>query len=260
MDDPLAQRSWWNLPNIWEDVEYDITPIYALQAATTNMSRLEPRECIGSFIDPLNVTRSVVVVAANISSHENNGTSLIDGWITGWDIWSASNSWICAVHAYGTDKMCTRTYADTFADRWMVGGRPAESGHRQRVLVDYCLVDAEVSSQEKCGLHYSAYVMAIVCTCTFTETLLILFTWLYYVRKKETDSTGKRHQMIVTMGDAIAEFLKNPTTVEGISNTDTVTRTPRRTSYGLSIKTWRKDCFPWFRAIDKLTWSISVTV
>lgn len=254
--DPLAQRSWWGFPGIWGDVPFDLTPLYSMQTAASNMTRLEPSECISRFVNPWTATQNLVLVAQNVSSAHNNGSSLIDGWMSGWDIWTNSHAWICSQYPQKASRACTEEWASTFADNWIVAGAPISEGSpvRENVAVDYCLVGESVDIDNRCGLHFSVYLTGIVCFFTAAEALLIWLTWLNHTKTK-SDPTGRRQETMVTMGDAISDFLERPDELAAARDSEFP-----RASYTVRVGRWREECVSWFKGVSTRTWVISITV
>ncbi|KAI1094980.1 hypothetical protein F5B19DRAFT_505090 [Rostrohypoxylon terebratum] len=165
LSNPLPPRWWWVFPppDRWGDVTYDLSPVYTMKDKAASLIRLEPRECIAEYIDPLKSTRSVMVVAWNITSVQNNGSSLLDGWEGGWDYWETAQYWLCSTYDLGYyTKLCDRAWADGLIGDWVVGvgGKPVGLPN---VQVDNCLVGEEGDNEDRCGLHYSVYILAIVC-------------------------------------------------------------------------------------------------
>ncbi|KAJ5110832.1 hypothetical protein N7532_001367 [Penicillium argentinense] len=138
--------------------------VHALYAEMDNFTRLDKQGCIDAYIDPLTSKGSLVIVAANITSAQNNNNTLLHGWNTGWDVWSRAPWWIC--EAYNRDEMtllCTSEWANTLVDDWTVF---AWTQHKDpvwpfRVQVDYCIVGAESDISQQCGLHYGVQVLAV---------------------------------------------------------------------------------------------------
>ena len=195
----------------------DLSAIYSLQAEAVNFTRLDKEDCIKSVIEPMEATRPLIVVTSNWTTAQNNDSSLIDGWTSGWDGiggWVWSSGWVCSARQPKvTDKIklkyCTWSFAETFVDNWTV-----VSGSQPPVFarVDYCLAGDGADNKERCGLHYSTHVLGIVCLCTLAETLLIFWTW-FQNRRNAKGGDSKRHKRtMVTMGDAIHSFLEIPNT------------------------------------------------
>src|SRR3569833_3467158 len=90
-----------------------------MQTAAKTLTRLDRMDCMNSFINPLNGTRSLIVVTLNYTSAQNNGTSQIFGKLSGLDPLYWSQLWICTAHEnsdYST--WCTAEWASTFIDDW----------------------------------------------------------------------------------------------------------------------------------------------
>lgn len=139
-------------------------------------------------------------MAANLTSVQNNGLSLIQGWVDGnfASKWSQARAWVCFAYApKGSPRSCTMELAKGFVSNWTL--QMWEAPVPQTVAVDYCLVGRELNSQERCGLHFSPPIMGIVALCTLLGGLLILWTTICH-----------REPTMVTLGDAIASFLDFP--------------------------------------------------
>lgn len=175
--------------------------VYELQQSASNFQRLTPAACIEAYSDPLKATSAVLIVASNITTSQNSNRSLLAGWVSGWDDWPTSNKWICSYHFVYQDpgyftKWCTREMMEGLSDPWIW----ADWGKNSTIAVDHCLVGPTGDNGQLCGLHYNVDVFVVVCVCTFTAAILIFYTWHQHVH-------GKKSTM-VTMGDAIAEFLE----------------------------------------------------
>ncbi|OTB05612.1 hypothetical protein M426DRAFT_260105, partial [Hypoxylon sp. CI-4A] len=232
IDDPLPPRWWWGFPpaDKWGGVSYDLSPVYTLKTSASSLTRLEPRECIDEYIDLLKSTRAVLVVAQNMTSVQNNGSSLLDGWMSGWDFWDAGNHWLCSVYeSQEYSRVCDRMVG--------VGGKAVGNPN---VVVDYCLVGDEGNNDGRCGLHYSTYILGIVCGCTALECLLVFWTGRHFDRDKAAGKLKRPRRTLVTMGDVICDFLYEPDYhIDGVSEGST----GRRES--------------WFTAVGAKTWIVS---
>ncbi|KAJ7255951.1 hypothetical protein C8J57DRAFT_1235865 [Mycena rebaudengoi] len=208
--DPLS-HPWWQLPTGWDDtVTFDLSPIYSMKTKVMNMTWLEPKDCIYESLDPLSSTRSVLVVAKNLTSAKNNlGSSLLDGWTSGWGFWDAGGSWLCAVYDlkeykyFGLSQQQMATLGDEWAVRVGVGGFGGSILVPPNILVDYCLVGDAADNEGRCGLHHSMQIMIVVCACTVVEFVLLLWTAFYFRKRGNLKAglAGKRQRNLVTMGD-----------------------------------------------------------
>ncbi|KAJ7810106.1 hypothetical protein B0H14DRAFT_3758020 [Mycena olivaceomarginata] len=268
--EPLSHLHWWHLPVGlgWDDVmTFDLSPIYSMKTKATNMTRLEPKDCIYESLDPLSSTRSVLMVAKNMTSAQNNGSSLIDGWTSGWDFWHVGNHWLCAVYdpKYQNHLMeggggeyimmvCNQRWADSLGDEWAVQVGPGRI--IPNVLVDYCLVGDAADNEGRCGLHHSMHIMIVVCACTVMEFMLLLWTAFYFRKRGNLKArlAGKRQRNLVTMGDAISDFLEEPDVRIG----DKLETT--RGGYKLRDAKWVECRVSWFKAISLRMWAFSIVM
>lgn len=227
----------------------NLSAVYSLQAEAASFTRLDKRACIKSAVDPMEATRPLIIVARNVSTAQNNDSSLIDGWTTGWDGgWEWSNGWVCWAHQSKTTKYCTWSFAETFVDNWTVHWQ-------QQVRVDYCLAGDGANNKERCGLHYSIYVLGIVCLCTFAESLLIFWTWFQHRRNAKGGDSKRHKRTMVTMGDAIHSFLENPH-----ADTDlAVDMGPKPGSVQVRTAKWLvQPRVSWGRVVSARAWAITV--
>jgi len=178
----------------------DKEKIYDLKERARAFAVLNRSSCLKRYTDPLQATSDLVVVAKNISAAQNNGSSIIQGWVNGLSTqeWDAANGWVCYAHqpAKGS-RFCSPTWAASFTRSWKLD--TWEAPKHRRVAVDYCLVGDEGNNAARCGLHFSVSVMALVCFGTFMGFATIV--WMAITERGFT---------MVTMGDAIAEFLEHP--------------------------------------------------
>ncbi|KAJ7834788.1 hypothetical protein B0H14DRAFT_3142260 [Mycena olivaceomarginata] len=230
----LSHLDWWRLPEGWGDTTFDLSPIYSMKTKAMNLTRLEPKDCLNE---------SVLVVAKNMTSAQNNGSSLIDGWMSGWGYWTGGSDWLCSAYAVGDDnKRCNKQWADSLGDEWAVRVGP------MNILVDYCLVGDAADNEGRCGLHHSTHIMIVVCVCTAVECLLILWTALHF--HKSGKKKGGR--TLVTMGDAISDFLEEPDMRIG--------NTTKRGGYRLSVVEWVECRVSWFTAASLRLWALLIVL
>ncbi|KAJ7438863.1 hypothetical protein FB451DRAFT_1570129 [Mycena latifolia] len=216
--DPLSHLDWWHLPGGW-DTTFDLSPIYSMKTNAMNLTRLEPKDCIYESLDPLISTRSVLVVAKNLTSAQNNGSSLLDGWMSGWDFWTKATT----------------------------GYAPRDSGI-PNALVDYCLVGDAADNEGRCGLHHSTHIMIMVCVCIAVECMLILWTGLHFRKSGKK----KRGRSLVTMGDAISDFLEEPNVHIG--------NTTGHGGYRLGVVEWVECRVSWFKAARLRGWALLIVL
>ncbi|KAJ5518058.1 hypothetical protein N7453_000480 [Penicillium expansum] len=189
----------------------DWTPVLELYYQVTNFTRLNKRDCMLEYVDPLTPKKPLVVVASNITAAENYGNTLLSGLMTEYDVWSRSPWWICSAYNPGYKSLCSKEWADTFIDDWVVITYTHEEkdkpGWPFEVKIDYCLVGAESTTSPQCGLHYGAQVFTVVSVCTLLQCCLISLVW--WSSRAKAGSCQDESTMVL-MGDAIAEYLEHP--------------------------------------------------
>ncbi|OJD36760.1 uncharacterized protein BKCO1_9000190 [Diplodia corticola] len=212
--------------------------IYDLHLAGQGFTHLNNTQCIQQYLDPLNSTADLILVSKD-TAEQNNGSSLLHGWISGSDFvhWQSATRWVCVAHEdYNWNHYCSQDDISQYADSWKV-----PSFNKTWAPIEYCLAGPSGNNAERCGFHYSAVILVLVCVLTLIESIFI--TW-----------TAKRHDSptMVTTGDAIAEFLKRP---EHGNDTLLSSRTIQETraDTGMNTAVWRSrnnDIARWFHAVD----------
>ncbi|KAL7896164.1 hypothetical protein HDV63DRAFT_398161 [Trichoderma sp. SZMC 28014] len=252
ISDPLGHASWFHTLAPSGDGVLNRSLIYSLQSSSFNFTKLDPRECIMRNIDPTNATSSLVVVAKNMTSQENGGSSLIEGWISQWEFWTFSTGWMCT--GYTVKIFCDAKFASSFADNWVL---QTKSNHN--VLVDYCLASDEANNQERCGLHYMTHILAFICCCTFASCLMIGWVWTQYIRRTKTMQGKMDNETMMTMGDTIYSFLHSPKRSQNYDDGDEGDAKPGSTFVRARRTTWQpKARVRWYKAITPLFWTISM--
>ncbi|KUI56184.1 hypothetical protein VP1G_03514 [Cytospora mali] len=75
--------------------------------------------------------------------------------------------------------------------------------------VDHCLVQQPSISSSICRFQYSPWIMWIICLFNFLKASVMLWVWL--IRKwQEGAKEDSQKQILYTLGDAIASFMRNP--------------------------------------------------
>lgn len=257
--DPLGRRDWWKYAPQYGAASHNTSLIYDMQPLAPTMERLSTKECIARQIDPLTASGGVIVVGRNMTSAEFNGSTLLDGWVSGWEQWASSSSWICSAYkvpgAHNQNRYCDATWAAEFADSWILNWHDI-----WRIEADHCLVGEQGNNRDKCGFHYSIHIWAIVTACTLFESLLVFL--VYKMNRKNGISRdikeGKR--TMVTMGDAIQTFLRRPGWVNeeddigGFPGQDANIPGPIEMKRGSWVVTPR---VRWFQAVSTPIWIFS---
>ncbi|KAF2094484.1 hypothetical protein NA57DRAFT_46583 [Rhizodiscina lignyota] len=248
VSDPLGHFSFWKPNPNYGNAALNKSLIYSLQIAAPNFTRLDTRDCIARYINPLNSTSKLIVVAGNMSSLMNNGSSLIDGWVSAWQSWQTSAWWICSAQTQDQYN-CNEEFAATFADHWQLLRRD-----QLRITVDHCLAGDEANNQERCGLHYSADILAFVCVCTLISSLLIGWTWFKHRHDVKAQKDKKNRRTMITLGDTIHNFLESPSSTHAESAA--MTRKPDFVEAKLAV--WHPNRIPWSGAITFPAWILSI--
>jgi hypothetical protein len=251
--DPLPKYPWWHFAQGYGEASRNLSWIYSLQAAAPDFTRLDKRTCIQRYIDPMTATSSVIVVAQNVTSVQNNGSSLLDGWQSEWESWDMSTFWICS--AYGGPpwdrKFCNWDLMEQYADNWTLSW---PSG----IQVDYCLAGVQGNNQDRRGFHYSMHICGVVCLFTCLECLLICWTLWYHSRQAPSKELKRNKRTIVTMGDAIQSFLQNPH-LEGPTMENPLPKASSSERVEVRVaRWWAEPSIPWLRAVSTRIWFTSL--
>jgi hypothetical protein len=110
--------------------------------------------------------------------------------------WSALDLWLCSPYL---KTACLTSLKESF----LLEQRPwrvAWVGNS--IPVDYCLSDGVIELDDKCGLHFSVWIMVVVCLMNLVKCLCICYTFLLFSKQATSLDTS-----LVTIGDAIASFL-----------------------------------------------------
>ncbi|KAJ8128066.1 hypothetical protein O1611_g5572 [Lasiodiplodia mahajangana] len=237
--------------------------IFGLQERAKNFTRLDKVSCLKLYVDPLKTTSDIVIVAQNITSSQNNGSSLLQGWVNGLfsDGWEYANFWVCDAETSSTTdvtRYCTLDWALSFADNWQL--LTWEAPHQQALVVDYCLIGEQADNDNRCGVHFSSPAIGFVSLFTWIGFLVVVF-----VARLKDDKT------IATIGDAMASYLEYPEKVESISD-DTSGRNQypfiKRIlsgsgGYRIAIRPtlWLPSpSVTWFHAVGRGTWIMTYMV
>lgn len=219
-------------------------------------ARWERAKCLKHYIDPLESTRALILVSTNVTTAQNNGSSLIGTWICGWYAWNRDNQWICHVEDMDTlnsKKWCSWERASRWIDEWAV-----RTFDNTTILVDHCLVGEAGDNNQRCGFHYSVYILPIVCVSTLSEGLLISWTW----SRLRNPEMNPKVKTLITMGDVIADFLEKPAIIENretYCGSGNVVGTPRLDALSIQAGPWRPESrVSWLKAVDVTTWPISL--
>ncbi|EMC93071.1 hypothetical protein BAUCODRAFT_96576 [Baudoinia panamericana UAMH 10762] len=197
----------------------------------TNLTRKTPKECVDTYMDLSSALGDVVVVAKNVTMRDglamlNNDTtsysknsSLLDAfWNSGVQKtngigWIYGHFWMCSAILAPGDGWCgTDTVAKEGAWTLDIGRNTEESVF---VEVDHCLSAGSEPWTNQCTVRYSLGILIITCGLNIIKALCIAYTWILFHRgNKGSDqmapSEWEESKSLVTIGDALATFLKHP--------------------------------------------------
>lgn len=227
--------------------------ILALRSKATNFEYMTNIECMTAYIDPLNATAELILVA-NGTSDQNAGSSFVDGWIMGDrpTFWDSASTWICDAHySPSTIHWCLLDFARTFQDNWALNITYREPGSAEPVFVEHCLVGDSADIKSRCGFHYNAVLVILVIVFTVVDTAII-----GYIVIRHADPTLR------ILGDAIAlELDRSERDFDNSSDRvdDKVSREKRKAGARLMKGYWPMHNRPrWFSAVSRKTWAISI--
>jgi hypothetical protein len=221
----------WTLTR--DDTEHK-TIIAELQRNATAFERLEPDGCIRAYgVDFLSARRHVLVVAAI----EGLGNSLLG--TLDWSYGSIQNSWVC-----GTDVAANMTLHPKDSESHGCTVREAISSYPPMSIanrtVEYCLSQRVA---DECKLQFSLPIMLVIIFCNMVKLFCILLTLMKY------DPT------LITIGDAIASFLKRPEPLtRGMSSLTMEDIKAGQWPSGPTPYSWRYKRYFWWQAIGIWKW------
>lgn len=191
----------------------------------------------------------------NKSSSANDGNAFLGSYKL--DSWPYQGHWVCASPDIGSrlgHGGCTSDFMKPFSNNWTVSYRNEpdyiKSEIRESVSALYCLSAGVHSKDEGCGIHFSVPIMTLVCILNFIKCVSICWTAYY----------NWTAQPFVTMGDAVAFYLRNPDIhTKGISSTsryDFVQGGP----WFSKPKIWKPQRLRWYRAASGRRWIFLLTL
>jgi len=249
-DDWAAQR-----PILDPTISHNSSAIYALHENARNFTRYSNLDCMSLYIDPRNASSEVVLVA-DITASQNNGSSLVFGFISGSDParWNSATAWICPNRGDKHDRSCTMDWARDFQDHWTVYQKfttPDGRSHDVEINVEYCLVGEQAADMtNRCELLYNEWILFMVCILTFTDFMLIAGVLIRH--HKDT---------LVNIGDAIADALASGSSLDRQSSEYPTLKTGRWEGVTVMRSKWSPPVRPrWYQAVTEKSWTISLTL
>ena len=169
-----------------------------------------------------------------------NSTSLIEWYIdVGANVVDAQQqyNWMCSNITY---QSCNTTYLLENTSKWMVG--PVQDRY---IIIKYCfsrVVD------EHCRVQFSIVIIGVVIAYNFLKVVYMLLT----LRKQ-------RSRPLVTLGDAIEEFLAKPdstTRLACLSNKGSFSGGQWRDA----PSRWQDQSHRWFLSLSSYRWFICIAL
>ncbi|KAL2849951.1 hypothetical protein BJY01DRAFT_138957 [Aspergillus pseudoustus] len=195
----VANFSFMSLPSTnnisvydeYTDIIWQIPSAQQLVDQVSKLERLTPQECITAYATSFQSKYGSVVLISDDFAGTNASIDRVDSQTvpTSEDqIEVDPYRWICAERRGATlDHPCSYYISDLQSrDEWIV------QGHK----VDYCLADNE---GEKCTLEFSLPLAIVVIVANFFKAVLIMLALILL-----------NNAPLLTIGDAIASFLRTP--------------------------------------------------
>jgi hypothetical protein len=222
-----------------------ISVIASLQSTAVTFEKIDRKECIKRYADPLTQGKNLVVVT-EVAMHNTQNPwvlehrSLLAAWATPAiaGLWSQSQDWMC-VNMYQniTDwPSCSPSHLLAKVNSWAIQYDSTESQHAP---VSYCLSEGVNESNNGCGVHLSTTLMYAVCVFNLLKCIGIGYT-----------AISQQGSRMVTIGDATASFLQDedPRTT-GMSMLNKVKLNSQSQPQGRKV--WRPEQKRWYEAASK---------
>lgn len=190
--------------NPWD---YSEPNLGRLRENARNAERLSKKVCIERYAGQKAGLMDLLVVSANISTHDglsfslNNHSSLLSNFTTGGGAdWAIAGSWMCSARARPGELSRAFCTADSLnAATWTLFGVHFRGLDDVDKLfwsqVDYCVTGGDVRPMDdKCALRLSSAILLIVCTLNFCKRACISYTaWLHRQHQKATNGGKYTH-------------------------------------------------------------------
>ena len=150
--------------------------IAAMKEESKAFSRLENSDCIRRYINPLQAT-SVLVLVSNETTSSNNGSSLVNSWMSSVNgiSWDRATNWMCPRSQKSIQVgVCTLENTLPYVKDWVMAGWV--DGVQTNATIEYCLVGEAGDNARRCGLHFNVRALQLVFIFMLAETLLICWT------------------------------------------------------------------------------------
>ncbi|KAI1452582.1 hypothetical protein F4805DRAFT_472335 [Annulohypoxylon moriforme] len=203
----------------------DHTPALRSMLLNNQLERLDREACVERYIDTDIRHKDVVVVASNVSMNQglslvpsNKNSSLIymHGSFGFRSKWMWTSAWMCSSwHASNIivgmgQPWCSRELLLPHVDDWLLKSWQQDNNGaviREVLLdVDYCFSAGAEQVPGGCAIRYSGVLILVVTLMNAVKLICLGIIWRIH---KQSKKEGKEHQSLVTLGDAIASFLRH---------------------------------------------------
>ncbi|CAG7915472.1 unnamed protein product [Penicillium olsonii] len=227
---------------IYYTLELPYGGLDAMRQNMTGLTLISRAECIERYTNSDNGLSDVLLVARNISKHDqlsfdiNNSSSLLSNF-SAFDAatngggskgirWSQANSWVCSAwtplgyNASPPDSerttICSDLAMKAYVDSWTFTRweetPAAPSGVQLWAGVDHCIPASDLHPMEDiCALRVNGTLLVIVCGLNLIKVICIFFTARlhssHFSNEHKRDAKA-RTAYLVTVGDAITSFLE----------------------------------------------------
>ncbi|KAJ5937109.1 hypothetical protein N7466_003559 [Penicillium verhagenii] len=169
-------------------------------AKSGDLERLDNQACVDAFAVTFEEAYSkVLIVTQDVGDNDTYAYVMTNGvfqpiFNTRGDASTNPYMWLCGVESLRLSATSCYTGRDFWTrslDNWKVG-----LSDNSQYTVEYCLVE---KAPQSCKLEYSFQLVIVVIAFNLSKIAILLFMWL-----------GIQNSPILTIGDAIASFLRDP--------------------------------------------------
>ena len=227
----LASRKALNWPGAVETYGDEGLPPGYLQNIST-WQKLDNAACIRAYAQPYVSARGDIVAISSTM----NGSALIE--INGpGDVGSGNYDWLCSINPAVVGKSCDVDYTLKNALSWTL----SDNTNSDFWPIQYCFSQPIL---ERCQVHFSIIIVGVVMVCNLLKAMCMLLA----LRNQSL-------QPLVTLGDAIEEFLVRPdrtTRLACLSGKETFVRG----RWGDAPSKWERKGHRWFSNLSMQRWLV----
>lgn len=228
------------------------TRLQGYQKSISSLSKLDNAECIEAY-SPSNQTKFTDVVL--VSSATNAKNSVIDVFfnVDSSELTNGTysyNSWICSTPQSSSG--CDFTSLKNNPQDWNITcsgmNDPSILSEKEDIVapIQYCLTPPR---GEQCKLQLSVAIIIIVLLCNLVKAVCIgLIAW------------DKNTKPLVTVGDAIASFLRQSDTSTEGSCIVGKTGFGRRQEWPRRPSQWTQEAIRWYQVVSTRRWTACIVL